>query len=389
MQRSVLHLIDTGGPGGAETVYHNIVTGLNAARWQSVAAVPERDWLYDALQATGITPVLLRTDGSFDFSYLRQLSQLTRSGPAIIHAHLLTSSVYGAIISAWSRIPLVCTFHGAVDVQQQDRLRNLKFGLIRHARAQLVFVSDSLRRTFQSTMRLDDRQTTVVHNGIDTRRFTPDVGRPLRRELDLQDSDLLIGAVGNVRTSKAYDVLLEAASILLQREPSARVVVAGQTNGVLYEQLREQHSQLGLGERFRFLGLCDDIPAIMRSLDIYVSSSSAEGFSLTTVEAMACGVPVVATRSGGPEEIITDGVNGVLVRPNAPEALADAIGSLARDPARRRVLSAAGLARVRERFTVEAMLNKYESIYDQCLNKSRRGRAGRERAGTTATHESG
>jgi len=372
MPTEVVHLIDTGGPGGAETVYHQLVTRLEPSRWRSVAAVPSRDWLFDSLRDSGVEPRIVAMRGSFDLSYLRTLARLL-DGAALVHSHLLTTSLYGALAARWNGIPAICTFHGLADIQGDPRVP-LKFRLIRHlGKAHIVFVSESLRRTFLSMVPLDERRTSVIPNGIDTSRFRPGRDARLRRELGAAEDDILVGAVGNVRPSKAYDVLLRAAAML--RDSSARplrFVIVGQGDGELYDRLQRLRAELRLETVVRFAGFRSDIPDVMRNLDVYVSSSSAEGFSLTTVEAMASGVPVIATRSGGPEEIIEDGVNGLLVPPNSPGELARAIRSLADDASLQQRLRAAALETVRRRYTVETMVRRYEQLYEACLRAPRR-----------------
>ncbi|MGH7447785.1 MAG: glycosyltransferase family 4 protein [Longimicrobiales bacterium] len=368
MRLKVLHLIDTGGPGGAETVFRNVVTGLDSDRWESLAVVPVRDWLHDALRTCGVEPLLVSTHGSFDLAYLRRLIALCRTDVSLIHAHLLTTSVYGALAGAIAGVPLVCTFHGPADIDGGNRLRTVKFRIINNVgRAHVVFVSESLRRTFLETVPLNAGRTAVVPNGIEADRFG--AGQPdlLRQELDVGADDLLIGAVGNVRPSKSYDVLLRSAALLRARAVPFRMAIVGQGDGPLLNDLRRLHAELGLGDTVAFTGFREDIPAVMRSLDIYVSSSTVEGFSLTTVEAMAAGVPVVATRSGGPEDIIRNGETGVLVPARSPEALADALEALTRDTDGRHRLAGAAKRVAAERYTIDAMVRGYEHVYERAL----------------------
>jgi glycosyltransferase involved in cell wall biosynthesis len=389
MRHRILHLIDTGGPGGAETVYHNIVTRLDTARWDRIAAVPLRDWLSSALEGAGVEPVVVSTEGSFDVQYVRRLVSLCRSGVSLIHAHLLTSAVYGAMAGLLTRVPLVCTFHGSVDVAGPGGLSAAKFRIIRSlGRAHVVFVSESLRRNFLTAFPLNAARTSVIPNGIDTARFRVERDTSLRAELGARDGDILIGGIGNIRPAKGYDVLLRAAALLCHRSQRYRFVVVGQEGGALSDELLELHRSLGLGDRVRFVGFRQDIPAVMRNLDLYVSSSTAEGFSLTTVEAMACGISVVATRSGGPEEIIEDGVTGVLVPTGSPEALARAMHDVLSNAGLRRRMTKAARAVAARRFNVDAMVRSYEALYERCL--AQRGQrhgaepaaAIRERVGT-------
>jgi glycosyltransferase involved in cell wall biosynthesis len=230
-----------------------------------------------------------------------------------------------------------------------------------------VFVSDALRQAFQPLGRFRHAQTQVVHNGIDMELFRPTSDRSFRNELGISEREVLVGAVGNIRVSKAYPMLLQAAALLKQRGTGCRIVIVGQGDDSLHDEVLALRHQLGLEQDVILAGFRGDIAQVMNSLDLYVLSSSAEGFSLTTVQAMACGVPVVATRCGGPEEIVDDGITGRLVPPNSPGALADAIEALVSDSALRARLGPAGRAVVERKFSLQSMVNGYAGIYDRCV----------------------
>ena len=371
MRRNVLHLIDTGGPGGAETIYLNVVDGLDRERWRSVAAVPWREWLSAELEQRDIEPRLLTTSGSFDVRYLRRLHELVRRERIdLIHTHLLTSSVYASAVARLARIPVVCTFHGQVDLSAAGRFAAVKFRIVNRRRNRVVFVSESLRRALLATAPLAGSNSRVIYNGIDVARFHTGRDDSLRAELGIGPEALLIGAVGNIRPAKSYRVLLRAMSLLNARGQSSHLVIAGDAQGSLYEELLALRHELGLESSVHFVGFRSDIPRLMQNFDLYVLSSSSEGFSLSTVQALASGLPVVATRCGGPEEIISANETGVLVPPDSPGALADALGELLRDPARRGRLAQAGRRSVLERFSLESMVREYSALYEECLGMS-------------------
>jgi glycosyltransferase involved in cell wall biosynthesis len=366
-RKTVLHLIDTGGPGGAETIYLNLVAGLDRSRWRSVAVVPTRDWLHGALARRGIEPHVLGSSGAFDARYLLALlGVIRRERVDLVQAHLLASGVYGSLAAAVAGIPLVCTFHGIVDVDPSERLRRVKLGILSRRRNRVVFVSDSLRRAFHARGDATRARAHVVFNGIDAAAHVRPQDEAVRRELGVASDDVLVGAVGNIRPSKAYPVLLEAAALLRRNSPRAyRFVIVGDTRSPLHAELLEQRRALGLEETVQFTGFREDMHRLMSAFDVYALSSSAEGFSLSTVQALAAGVPVVATRCGGPEEILADGESGILVPTGNPAALASAIESIAADADRRRQLVEAGRRLVARRFTLEAMVRGYEAIYEE------------------------
>lgn len=368
MPRRVLHLIDTGGPGGAETVFLEVATGLEPDLWDSVVAVPERGWLYDSLAARGVAPLLVPSRRRFDAGYLGRLVELARRRDVeLIHAHLFTSAVYASVTGRLCGIPVVCTFHGKVDVRHDDAYRRVKFRILDRPRNHLVFVSHFLRRHFLSLGPLRRSRTRVVYNGIDPTRFESGRDTALREELGVKPEEILVGAVGNLRPAKAYDIFLRAAAILRLSSPAYRFVIVGEGGGALLAALVDLRRELGLENALAFAGFREDVGRVMRNLDVYVLSSSAEGFSLTTLQALASGVPVVATRCGGPEEILQDGVAGRLVEPGAPEALARAVEQVAFRSGDRARFAAAGLRLVRERFTLARMIASYGAVYEECL----------------------
>lgn len=378
VRRTVLHLIDTGGPGGAETIFLNLVEGMPTRGWRSVAVVPTRDWLAQTLEARGITPILVPTDRAFDVPYLARVAALARGHDVdVIQAHLLTSSVYGSLAGRLTRRPVVCTFHGHADVAPDESLKGLKFRIIDRRSNRVVFVSEALRRAVLARTGIDAGRTRVIPNGIDGASFRPREAGDLRDELGVRSDEILLGAVGNVRPSKAYDVLLHATARLRRRSVRCRVVVVGQAKGPLFRELEALRDRLGLGDVVSFVGFRQNVERWINACDVYVISSSAEGFSLSTVQALACGTPVVATRCGGPEEIVEDGRTGLLVDAGSPEALAGAIETLVRDADRRSRLARAAPDSVRKRFTLDAMLDEYERLYAECSSKHR----------SRATHE--
>jgi glycosyltransferase involved in cell wall biosynthesis len=140
-------------------------------------------------------------------------------------------------------------------------------------------------------------------------------------------------------------------------------VIAGQGKGDLYEELLKLKSDLGLDDIVYFLGFNDDPAELLSNLDFFLLSSSSEGFSIATLQAMAAGLPVIATRSGGPQEIITHKENGWLVAPESPAIIADALIKLSNDDVLCHRLAKSGKAHVIENFDVKNMISSYEKIY--------------------------
>ncbi len=171
--------------------------------------------------------------------------------------------------------------------------------------------------------------------------------------------------MGNIRVPKAYDVLLRAFALVTAAVPEARLVIVGQPLAGLYEDLLEVRRSLGMEAAVHFLGFREDVPRILRALDVFALSSSDEGFSLATVQAMATGLPVVATRSGGPETIVEDGISGILVPPGDAIALAKGITDVIGARDRGVEMGRCGRERVLRDFSLRRMVERYAELYEE------------------------
>jgi glycosyltransferase involved in cell wall biosynthesis len=368
----VLHVIDTCGPGGAETVFLQTVTRLDLARFQPTAIVGGVGWLEKQLQEMGLPPHIVPAKGSFNVHYLSTLLRLARQHrSAVIVAHLYGSSVYASLVGTLLSIPVVSVLHGQSDVPDAERFSSLKAVIVRRGSRRVVFVSERLQDHLRPRFRLTAAQCAVIPNGVDTRIFSPRRDRSLRMELRLTDDMALVGAIGNVRKPKAYDVLLRAARMLIDRSQRFHLVIAGDCANDLGRQLQQLTTELGVERHVTFLGLRLDVSRILNNLDVFVLSSHTEGFSIACVEAMACGVPVVATRSGGPEQIL-EGDTGILVPTGNPESLTLALERVISSKELAATLRARGVKRVHEQYSLSTMLSRYEALLERVVQDSPR-----------------
>jgi glycosyltransferase involved in cell wall biosynthesis len=359
---TVMSVIDTGGPGGAETVFLHTATRLDPARFRSVAVVSREGWLATRVRENGIEPLIIPASGSFHIGYLRSLLRTARAHKVdVIAAHLYGSAVYGSLTGLIAGVPVVSILHGQSDVPRSARLAGLKAAIVRRGSQKVVFVSGNLRDDLAHRLGLGESSCIVIPNGVDTSLFKPGRDSSIRESLRLPEDAILVGAIGNVRGPKAYEVLLEAAALLARRSERFHFVIAGDASGERGKSLLELRSRLGLEQRVTFLGLRADVATVLQNLDVFALSSRTEGFSIACIEALACGVPVVATRSGGPQQIL-DEHTGILVPVDDAQELAAGIYRVAFTPELRRSLAARGPGRVQERFSLTKMLTSYENL---------------------------
>jgi glycosyltransferase involved in cell wall biosynthesis len=372
---TVMHLIDTGGPGGAETVFSQLASQLGQRGTQSLAIIPGEGWLSGQLRTLHLQPLLLRAKGSLNIRYLWSLVAAARHNRVrLIHTHLLGSAVYGALVGLLTGTAVISVIHGPTDLRSVGKLASFKRWLLLHGCSALVAVSTSTREALMG-FGVPPESILLIRNGVDTDKYSPaPAGEPrteLRAELGLQPDELLIGAVGNIRAPKSYDVLLKAAALVAAQVPRCRFAIVGQGDATAMQPLLQLRDSLGLQDRCHFLGFRQSSPVLYRNFDVFVSSSRSEGLSLAFLEAMACELPVVATRSGGPQEVIEPEDSGVLVPIEDPAALAEGLRRTLADTDFRRKLGVAARKRVVASFSLESVLKEYASLYERLLPRPR------------------
>ena len=231
----------------------------------------------------------------------------------------------------------------------------------------IVAVSNHLRDELLARLGLRAQKLHVVYNGVAlSRQATPD-GSRIRAELGLSEGTLLVCSVGNIRVAKGYDHLIRAAALMARDHPEIHFLVAGEGKGHLWEELHALREEVGVQDTVHFLGFRPEAHAVLASCDLFLLPSTSEGFSIATIEAMVQGIPIIATRSGGPEEIVTPDVDGVLIPAGSSECIAEAVTRLAAAPAERERLRRSAALTVARRFSLESQAAAYEAIYRDLL----------------------
>lgn len=287
---------------------------------------------------------------------LKRLSELLiEHDVQIVHTHNTYAHFYGALAATLTRRKvLINTQHGrgcgaGWKARAQFALANLRADAI-------VGVSADATMLCRRQDRLSRRKMRTIWNGIDTTRFEYAGPRP----------EPVAVAVGRLSPEKDFANLLRATALAVRDVPDLRVRIVG--DGKERAALEELSSSLGLAERVEFLGERSDVHALLRDVGFYVSSSRTEGISLTLLEAMAAGLPVLATRVGGNAEVVEDGVTGRLVPAENPQALADGIVAMCHDRADWTAMGQIGRARIERNFDVGRMVRDYEQLYSKFLD---------------------
>lgn len=300
--------------------------------------------------------------------------QLARSvdtqGWQVLNAHTPPDYLLASLVKrlARSRPRLVLTRHILLQLGRSF-LHRWAFSLA----DAFIAVSHAVAESLGNHPLIDPGKIHVIYNGIDTDRFTPEGTRSLRERLGLAPEQPLVGIIGEVSPHKGQQEFLGASILLLERGLDAKFVLIGSPrpkNVPYLKRLKRIVQERGLGDHILFLDAVSDVPDAIRSLDVLVLASHEEPFGLITVEAMACGCPIVATSSGATPEIVTDGVHGILVQPRRKEAIASAVAKLIEDAALRARLGHQARERAVKHFGLERMVQQTESLYQKLLRHS-------------------
>lgn len=343
--------------GGGERHVADLANALAQRGHDVYAVLRHRSPLVGELRSLpqeNITMLPLRN--SLDIGSALRLAHLIREREIeVVHAHLARDYPLAALaVERAGTARLVITRHVLFPL---NRLHRLTLRRVAYAIAVSRAVGESLRGIFAES------KIAYVPNGIDLKRFAV-IARSGARDR------LLVGTVGHLAPIKGHEDFIRAASLIAAKRADVDFVIVGDDESPTKDtqtQLERLIRELGLSQRVHLAGRVDETSRLLSDLDLFVSASRSEGFGLAIIEAMASGVPVVATRSAGAREIIEDGETGRLVPIGDAHALAEAILCLLDDREGRERLRQRALETVRQRFSLERMIEETERVYRRAL----------------------
>lgn len=371
----VLHVIHRLGVGGLETGLVNLINRMPAEAYRhAIACIEDASSFRDRLTRSDVEIVALNRSRIGHARLSLELFRLCRTlAPAIVHTRNLSG--LDALLPA-CLAGVRCRVHGEHGRDSDDILgENRKRALLRRLHSPLVHryitVSKDLQRYLVRRVGIREDRITQIYNGVDTGKFAPAAGpsRDLFPDAFVRGNPTVFGTVGRVDAVKDQATLLRAfAGLARSASPhgaSARLALIG--DGPLLAELRALAETLGIADRVWLPGSLDRIPEALRGFDVFVLPSLFEGISNTILEAMASGVPIVATAVGGNTELVEDGVVGRLFRPGDVEGLTRLLAEYAADPDLRRRHAAAARRLATERFDLDTMVRRYRDVYDSRL----------------------
>ncbi len=372
--KKILFVITSLGGGGAEKVLLYIFKYLDREKFipYLVLFTNEGEYLAEVPQDVRIFD--LNKKNRFDFFKLIILLAFRiypKIKPDIVISFLIYTNLVVLIARKLSSIKphiIISERNYTLWVQKNLQMPKIKRILAKRIYSQadkIIAVSKGIGMNLLNTFKIPKKKIHVIYNGIDSALIKSMIEEPVNDTAWISDNTPIIIACGRLTYQKNYSLLLKAFAIM-QKQIDSKLLILGQ--GEDRVSLGELTSRLGIQEKVIFLGFQKNPYKYMKASDIFVLSSLWEGFGNVIIEAMACGVPVISTKCHGPEEIINDGINGILVPGEHPEAMADAIIRLLKDRRLAEHLINGGYKRI-EDFKVGKMIAEYEKVINNTSMK--------------------
>jgi len=329
-----------------------------------VAVIPKSPLLPELSHVPNANILSLPLRNALDLASAWTLKKFVRARQIeIVHAHVARDYPLAALaVGRSGPAKLVLSRHVMFPMSSIHRLTRRRV-------SRVIAVSQAVAANLRAQNIFDERQITLVRHGIDLERFLLGENHQTQRK----DGRLRVGMLGELSPVKGQADFVRAAAVIAAERDDVEFVILGRDNsgsGENRRQIEELIEAVGLASRMKLVESIDDTAVFLRDLDVFVSASRSEAFGLAIVEAMACGTPVVATRSEGACEIIEDNRTGRLVEIGAVPEMAQAVSELLSDDQKRRVLSANASTVVAERFSLKRMVDETEAVYREVLNQA-------------------
>jgi len=354
---NILYIIWSLGLGGAEQVVINLAKGLDRDEFNPIVCCLNNKGIFaQELENQGVKVIALNKRGKFDFTILGKLVKLMKMHKIqVVHTHLWGANLWGRVAALVARVPfIIATEHNLDPWKRKYHLIIDKY-LSRYTH-KIIAVSNTVRDFYVSKAKINPNKITVVYNGIELDKFSF-----AKKEVN---GEFMLGVIGRLVPQKGHKYFLMAVKDLM-RSSNIKGLVIG--SGPEEKNLKELCDRFGLNDRVHFTGFKEDIPALLKEIDIMVLPSLREGLPMVALEAMASGVPVIATRVGGTPEVISDRETGLLVASEDHRALKASIESLITDKNLMEQLRNNARKKVEAEFSSYRMVMKTKQLYYEII----------------------
>ncbi len=371
----VTYLIDSLGMGGAERVLLTTLRHVDRTRFEPrVCVLQERDGnpLAAEVRELGVLVDTVSVERLRDPRALPRLARHLRSSRAeLLHTQLEFSNILGGAAARMLGIPCVSTLHTFDDppAGTRDAWRTrLMWASMRRLHTKVIAVSEAVRVHHMEHGRLPPEKVVTIYNGVDLEAYErndPSIRASLRSDLGVATDAVVIVSVAVLREAKGLQYLIDAMSQIRKTTPRAELVIVGE--GAYGPALRQQAARLGIAEHVVFTGMRTDVADLLAMSDLFVLPTLGDVLPTVVAEAMAAGLPVVASNVGGLPEMVVAGGSGLLVTPSDPTELANACSRVLQEPGRAASMGLVGRNFARERFDVRSQSVLLGDLYASLL----------------------
>lgn len=392
MTIKVCYLIGSLGYGGAEGQVLELIRKLNRESFEpslvleTTIGIERANGLTKTVRTLGVVPVSGRKIAPRGYHAVRAIrrlgSHLGEIRPDILHAFLPASVIYASGARLFTKVrSVIASRRSLVDCYRP----NSKLAAFADAMATRAadFVLGNSQAIVEEIVRLDGVppvRTQVIYNGVNTERFSPLKKPGVRGEFGWSDEQIVFGMIANFISYKRHLDFVRAAGLIQAAVPRARFLLVGEDRGEM-SSVQRAIAEAGLQPYIKIVPGTQTPELAFAAMDVYVCTSETEGFSNVLLEAMATGLPVIATDVGGNREAIAEGVNGALAPAHAPERIAKSAVELVTNPARLREFSRSSRRRAEELFSLHRMVQAHEDLYTE-LYSNRTGSTGKRAVAT-------
>ncbi|MBL7071872.1 MAG: glycosyltransferase [Candidatus Omnitrophica bacterium] len=362
----IAHIITDLDIGGAEMMLLRMLRNFKDSKYEHIVISlhPEKNSLKDEIEqeALKVYPLDMSII-NFPVSFMRLVGILKREKPLIVHNYLFHADILGRIAAKLARVPKVIS-----SIRNENiggRARELLLGMTDFSVDRVTAVSRSVADSHLKKGTTKKRKIDVIYNGMELENYTGEGRSAARKSLDITENAFVIATVANLEPKKGHIFLLKALGELKRKGCGFKLLLAG--SGKEEKRLKNEAMNMGLKDAVLFLGRSENISGLLAASDLFVLPSLWEGLPNALLEAMAAGLPVVATRVGGVPEAVVDGETGLLVEPGDVSKLAEALRKMMDDDELRKGMAGRAKAHAAKNFDIKNTVLKLDKLYNELL----------------------